>query len=267
MEVFNMITLYTGTPSSGKSFNAVRSILWALRCKKPVIANFALKFTEKEKKRGYEKNFYFVPNNQYTIEMLILFALDHGFIESKKEGQCLVIFDEAGGKFNPKAEKKEIVEWIDFFSQHAKIGFDIILIAQSKAMMDRQIQKFIEYENIHRKLNRYGIFTILPFPVFVSVQVWMQMSERISAEFFLYSSKVSNHYDRYKMFDGFKMSEALMQKIRAIQPDIVDTQNVTSGGNNAIVDALRANLAAKNVVLDPVLETLDAPLSDVFVSS
>ena len=260
-----MIRLFTGTPSSGKSFNAVKYILWNLKFKKPVIANFALKFTEKEIKKGYAKNFYFVPNNQYTIEMLILFALDHNFIETKKENQCLVVFDEAGGKFNPKAEKKEIVEWIDFFSQHAKIGFDIILIAQSKAMMDRQIQKFIEYEHVHRKLNRYGIFVILPFPVFVSVEMWMQMAERISAEFFLYSKKVSDHYDRYKMFDGFKMSEALMQKIRAIQPDIVTSVNTTSGGNNAIVDALRANLAAKNILINPVVEKLDIPITDIFV--
>lgn len=261
-----MIRLFTGTPSSGKSFNAVKYILWNLRFKKPVIANFALKFTEKEIKRGYDKNFYYVPSNQFTIEMLILFALDHNFIETRKENQCLIVFDEAGGRWNPKAEKKEIVEWIDFFSQHAKIGFDCILIAQSKAMMDRQVQKFIEYEHIHRKINRYGIFTILPFPIFVSVEMWFQMGERISAEFFLYSKKVSNHYDRYKMFDGFKMSEALMQKIRAKQPDIAQS-SITSGGNNAIVEALRQNLAAKNVIPDDSIKDLDSSMSEVFVNT
>lgn len=259
-----MIKLFTGTPSSGKSFNATKQILWSLRLKIPVVANFALKFTEKEKMRGYDKNFYYVPSSSFTIEMLILFALDHNFIENRKESQCLVVFDEAGGRWNPKAEKKEIVEWIDFFSQHAKIGFDCILIAQSKAMMDRQVCKFIEYEVIHRKINRFGIFTMLPFPVFVAVEMWMQMAERISAEFFLYSKKVSNHYDRYKMFDGFRMSEALMAKIRERQPDL-DVASVTHGGNNAIVDALRANLKAKNVIPDETITTLDMPMSAVFV--
>lgn len=260
-----MIRLFTGTPSSGKSFNAVKYILFNLRMRKPVIANFALKFTEKEKKRGYDKRFFYVPNNSFTIEMLILFALDQGYIDKKEENQCLVVFDEAGGKWNPKAEKKEITEWIDFFSQHAKIGFNIILISQSKAMLDRQVQKFIEYEHIHRKVNRYGMLVALPFTVFVSIEMWMQNSERISAEFYLYRKSISEHYDRYKMFEGFKISPALMAKIREKQGDLGEQSDVMTG-DKILVNALRNNLKTKGVDLLPELETLDVPLSEVFVN-
>lgn len=262
-----MIRLFTGTPSSGKSFNAVRTILMHLRFKKPVIANFALKFTEKEIKRGYDKNFYYVPSNQFTIEMLILFALSHNFIEKRKESQCLVVFDEAGGRWNPKSEKKEIVEWIDFFSQHAKIGFDCILIAQSRAMMDRQVQKFIEYDVIHRKANRFGAFSLLPFPVFVAVERWMQVDEKIGSEFFLYSKKVSAHYDRYKMFDGFKLSPSLMVKIRERQTEFGDVSDLDSE-EGALIKALRSDCINNNKLpIDDIedLKDLDQPLGEVFV--
>lgn len=260
-----MIRLFTGTPSSGKSFDAVKYILFNLRMGKWVIGNFALKFTEKEIKRGYNDRYFYVPSKNFTIEMLILFALDHGFIEAKKENQCLVVYDEAGGRWNPKCERKEIVEWIDFFSQHAKIGFNIILIAQSRAMLDRQVGKFIEYECIHRKVNRYGPFALLPIPLFVSVEMWAQMNEKISAEFFMYSKKISNHYDRYKMFDGFKLSPALMDKIHQRQPDIVDASIINSR-EDTLVKKLRENLKEKNIIPDPSLADMDSPLGEVFVA-
>ena len=34
--------------------------------------------------------------------------------------------------------------WIDFFSQHRKVGHDFLLVAQNDRMIDRQIRGYIE---------------------------------------------------------------------------------------------------------------------------
>jgi zona occludens toxin len=210
-----MITLYDGTPGSGKSLHLIKTILNNLKWGRDVICNFAIKFTDKEIQRGYDKRFYYVTNEKLTINYLIEHAIDHEYFEKKKESQCLVVYDEAGGKFNTRDfQQKDRMEWIDFFSQHRKCGFDFILVAQSDRMIDRQIRGFIETEKVHRKINNYAFFWILPFPVFVAIERWYVAKERVGAEFFMYHKSWGSHYDSMKMFDGFKMSPELLKKIQ-----------------------------------------------------
>lgn len=221
------ISLYSGTPGSGKSYNAIYQILWALRLKKIVIANFPMTFTKKEKKRGYDKRFFYMPNESITVESLVVFAIEHGMIEAKKESQCLVVIDEAGGRFNCRESlKSDRAEWIDFFSQYRKIGFYFILVAQNDRMIDKQIRGFVEYEIVHRKVNRFGPFKILPFTMFVAVQRWYVVKQKVSAEFILYHKSVSAHYDTYAMFTGFKLSQALLDKINDIRAPLPDSMQV-----------------------------------------
>lgn len=215
-----MITFFSGTPSSGKSYEAVQRVLTALRFKKHVICNFPMKFTDKEIKRGYQERFHFVPNNEFTIEMLLIYAIDNNMIQKKQENQVLVVYDEAGGKYNPKAPRADLAEWIDFFSQHAKIGFNIILVAQSRAMLDRQVYAMLEYEVKHRKINRFGplfLLSIFGITIFSSIEYWAQVREKVGVDFIIYRKSVAEHYDRFRMFDGFKLSEALMKKIKNMQ--------------------------------------------------
>lgn len=215
-----MITFFSGTPSSGKSYEAVQRVLIALRFGKHVIANFPFKFTEKEIKRGYQDRFHYVPNNEFTIEMLLIYAIDNDMIKKRAENQVLVVYDEAGGKFNPKATRSDLTEWIDFFSQHAKIGFNIILVAQSRAMIDRQVYQMFEYEVKHRKINRFGpmfLLSIFGITIFVSIEYWAQVREKVGLDFIIYRKSVANHYDRFRMFDGFKLSDTLIKRIKLMQ--------------------------------------------------
>lgn len=209
-----MITLYTGTPGSGKSYHVVTTALRNLLMKRFVIANFALKFTEKQLKRGYDKRFFYYPNEKITINELVLFALDNDMIEKQKESQCLVIIDEAGGRFNCRDfGKSDRAEWIDFFSQHRKLGFDFVLVAQNDRMIDRQIRGYIETEIRHRKVNNFGPFWILPFPAFVAIEYWYTAKQRVGAEYFLFRKKVALQYDSMKMFSGFKLSAEMLARI------------------------------------------------------
>lgn len=211
-----MITLYTGTPGSGKSLHLIELILRVLGWGRDVICNFPISFTEKEIKKGYADRFFYKTNNEITINAILEHALERGYFDKKKESQCLVIIDEAGGRFNSRDFKQaERMEWIDFFSQHRKAGYDFILVAQSDRMIDRQIRGFIETEKKHRKINNFGPLFLLPVPVFVSIEYWYTAKQRVGSDFFMYRKKIGNRYDSMKMFEGFKLSKELMVKIEA----------------------------------------------------
>lgn len=215
-----MITLYSGTPGSGKSFHLITVILRMLNKGRFVISNFPIKFTEKEKKRGYEERFFYVPNEEITIEYLIKFSIEKGMYQKKKESQCLVAIDEAGGRFNCRDFKNSNrAEWIDFFSQHRKLGYDFILVAQNDKMIDKQIRNLFEYEKKHRKINNFSIFEFLPFTVFVVIEYWYTIKQRLGAEFFMYRKSISNRYDSMKLFSGFKLSQEMLRKIENINSD------------------------------------------------
>jgi len=209
-----VITLYSGTPGSGKSLHLISLILRCLKWNRFVISNFPIKFTEKEIKKGYDKCFFYLTNEEITVDNLIMFALEHDMIEKCKESQCLVVIDEAGGRFNCRDfARSDRSAWIDFFSQHRKVGFDFILVAQNDRMIDRQIRGYVETEKRHRKVNNFGPFWILPFPFFVAIEYWYVAKQRVGYEFFFFQKSIGNRYDSFKMFSGFKLSAELLKKI------------------------------------------------------
>ncbi|MCX8129393.1 MAG: zonular occludens toxin domain-containing protein [Clostridia bacterium] len=211
-----MLTMYTGTPGSGKSLHLVREILEWLRKGKHVIANFPLKFDEEEMTKGYADRFFYKLNADITVNSLLEHAIEYGYIENKKESQCLVVYDEAGGKYNSRnVGAADRTEWIDFFSQHRKLGFDFILSCQGEKMIDKQIRTMVETEIVHRKVNNFGLFFLLPFSLFVAIERWYVAKERVGSEFFRYKKKYGDKYDTMKLFEGFKMSPQLLEKIEA----------------------------------------------------
>lgn len=215
-----MVTLYTGTPGSGKSLHLISLIIRVLNFTfkgikdRQVICNFPITFTDKEKAQGMDKRFHYWTNEEITVNAILEFAIEHDHFIKKRESQTLVIIDEAGGRFNSRDySNKDRSEWIDFFSQHRKAGFDFILVAQQDRMIDRQIRGFVETEKRHRKINNFGPFWLLPFPVFVCIEDWYTAKQRVGSEFFLYHKKIAERYDSFKMFEGFKLSPKLMAKI------------------------------------------------------
>jgi len=233
-----MITLYTGTPGSGKSLHLIELILRVLSWGRDVICNFPITFTEKEIQKGYDKRFYYKTNDEITVNFLLEHAIMNDYFERKKESQCLVVIDEAGGRFNSRDyANKDRSQWIDFFSQHRKAGFDFILVAQQDRMIDRQIRGFIETEKVHRKCNNFGPFAILPFPLFVCVENWYVAKHRVGSEFFLFRKKIASRYDSMKMFEGFKLSQELLAKIEE-RKQRRSEEPVTVEVSDASIDAI-----------------------------
>lgn len=195
-----MIYLFTGTPGSGKSLHLAKIILDRLNKKlkyRNVIANFEI--NEKMNKKG---KFVYIDNLDLNPEFLINYSLEN--FELGKENQCLLCLDECSILFNSRDwnKMKNRMQWIKFFTQHRKLGYEIYLITQQDRQLDRQIRNLAEYHVIHRKVNNFKIGQYLPFSTFVAVTYWYGLNEKLGSEFFTYKKKYGSLYDSYKIFDG-----------------------------------------------------------------
>lgn len=197
------IELYTGTPGSGKSYHAARRIVSRLRRGGGLICNFPV--NEGYVKRRKTRVDYW-DNSELTSQRLTAYALEHH--KKGKEGQTLVVIDECQIKFNCRTfGQKDRNDWIQFFAQHRKLGFNFILITQQDRMIDRQIRGLIETEVKHRKLNNYGIggFFLSLFTGFstwfIAIEYWYGGNKlKLSQSMFRYNKKYEKVYDSYRLF-------------------------------------------------------------------
>lgn len=197
-----MIYLYTGTPGSGKSYHAAEVIDRALRRKIPVLANFEVNLNPKK----HKGDFVYIPTLELSPERFKQYAAEHFSSSRRDEHQGIIIIDEAQIPFNSRdGLNKSRMKWIEFFSQHRHYFYDIILITQMDRMIDRQVRALVETEYKHRKLTNYGAkgwFMIVLFhKMFVAVQYWYPIQERVGSEFFNLRKRVCKLYDTFGKFD------------------------------------------------------------------
>lgn len=201
-----MIYMYTGTPGSGKSLHMANVIYNRVRFNHPTIANFNINTAKI--KRGHPEAFLYRDNSELTPAFLRQYAAayfkDHKF----SEGKIALFIDECQIMFNCREwNAKGRDEWVKFFTQHRKFGYNIFLITQFDSMLDKQLRSLVEYQIIHRKLSNFGIkgkFLSLAMGgnMFVGVSIWYPMKEKTGAEFFRYRKKYGDLYDSYKTFDS-----------------------------------------------------------------
>lgn len=196
-----MIYFYSGTPGSGKSLHVARDIYFRLNRNKKypnVIANFMINEDMIKNKRA---NFIYRDNSDLTVE----FLLDYAYKNHKigVENQTLVVVDECSVIWNAREwmKDKDRMEWLKFFVQHRKMGYNFILVAQTDRQIDRQIRSLFEYEVKHRRVNNFKIGKIIPVPCFAAITYWYGVNERLGVEFFTYRKKWGKFFDSYKTFD------------------------------------------------------------------
>lgn len=216
-----MINLYSGTPGSGKSFHATEKIYYRLRAGENVICNYPIDCNKVKlnflqywiskifrcniKSNRHIGNFEYKQNDDITVQFLLDYArINHSI---KKESETLLVLDECGIKFNPRTFNSfDRMEWIQFFSMHRHLGYDVILISQSDRMIDRQIRSFIEYDHRHRKINNYKAFgKILGLlsggSLFIDVVYWYGIREKVNSEWKRFSSRIASCYDTMLLFN------------------------------------------------------------------
>lgn len=198
-----MISVYTGTPGSGKSYSATLQIYNKIYRPRPkhVVCNYNLNLDEKHK-----KYFHYLPNDQITLDNLLRISNDYFSEHEFHEGALLLVIDEAQLWANSRTwSDGNRLELIEFMSQSRHAGYDVILIAQSDKMIDRQFRALIEYEVKHRKLANFGIvgkiMSLVAFGrVYAAVTTYYGLSERIGVRFFVPRKKIFRLYDSYVMF-------------------------------------------------------------------
>lgn len=199
------ISLYTGSPGSGKSLHMAKELFWHVKMGRSVICNFEIN-TDRFRD---SKSYHYVSNGDMTPEYLIDFARKYFDNKPYKESSIYLYIDECSIQFGARewnaAGRKQ---WIEFFQQHRKLGYEIRLISQMDSMIDKNIRGLVEYEVKHRKVNNYGLFgtvcsiLFLGRPVICCVRYWYPMKQRINAEFMLGSKRYYSLYDTFKLFDG-----------------------------------------------------------------
>ena len=202
-----MITLYSGTPGSGKSYHAVIDMVFKLRkkTKNTVISNIPLDFSRVKDCVG---TFVYVDNKDLTCDYLKCYARDnHDFSGNVREieGQTLVIIDECQVFFNPREfGRSDRLEWVNFFTMHRHLGYNFILISQFDRLIDRQIRNNFEYEVKHRKVNNFKVARLIPVPIFVCIERWYGTNEKCGVDFLVFKKKYGNLYASVRsiLFDG-----------------------------------------------------------------
>ncbi len=230
-----MISLFSGTPGSGKSLHVASYIYERCKREKITIGNFEIN-------RDIVPNseFYFYWDNQdITVDRLVNFSFDYFRDNRFKEGSILLILDEAQLLFNAREWAiKGRSDWILFFTQHRKLGYNIIMVAQFDRMIDKQIRSLFEYEYVHRKLSNFGwrgkllsIWTLNR--LFVAVKIWYPLKERVGAEHFLYNHKYGDIYNTRAMFDIFLEESAPdpeghepEDRSSGVSEDFIDVQDI-----------------------------------------
>lgn len=201
-----MIYLFSGTPGSGKSLHLAEMIRNRLIFNKPVIANFAVRtdLINKKKKLPFSE----IDNYKIQPQFLIDYAKEYWSGKRVIEDHILLVIDEAQILFNAREwHKPQMHEWISFFTQHRKLGYLIVLVAQSDGMLDKQIRNIIEFNFVHRKVSNFGIYgkilSLLSFgKLHIYVKIWYPMKEKVGSEFFRVRKKLYNLYDTYNTFSS-----------------------------------------------------------------
>ena len=198
-----MISLYSGTPGSGKSLHCARTIINWSRLGYPVIGNFPVDLSKYKRAA-----FTYCPNDQLTPDYLIRYSRQKFGSKQPKEGSILLVIDECQLLFNAREwQQSGRAQWLSFFTQHRKLGYDIILIAQFDRMVDRQIRSLIEHEFIHRKMSNFGwqgkiMSLFFGGKTFVAVKRWYPLHEKLGTEIFHARKSLYSIYDSYATFDA-----------------------------------------------------------------
>lgn len=179
-----MIAQVTGPPGAGKSYYAVRKASEALEQGKVVVTNFQMREDWVERVvRHHPRRWMFPwrrkkmianwkPNFMQVEDMS---QLNRIRLQGEGEGRGVVVLDEGHRFLNSRQWNDEgRKEAVDFFTLHRKLGWDVYLITQDAANLDKQVRNLFEYHVRLKNLKRLRILGIpvVPFNLFLAVWDW-----------------------------------------------------------------------------------------------
>lgn len=236
------VRMFTGVPGSGKSYRATSEIVDWLKSGKNVISNYPIKMGYFDKFRNVGK-FVFMPSDQITVDFLLQFAAENHF--PSRKAQTLLVFDEAGIKFNSREfSRSDRQEWINFFANHRHFNFGVILIVQNERMIDRQIRAQVDIEMRHKNIRNHGtigfFLSLFCGGLYIAIETSKEFKENLSSTFFRINKKRANLYDTMALFDlkGNNIIDLSKSKIPEVLPEDAEPEAATI--NQASVENVSA---------------------------
>jgi len=210
--VLKVIEVFTGGVGSGKSYHALsKGLAWVecrLRFRRYVVANFPV--------IRQNERWIYIPNEQLKPLELVRMSFERGWYGN--ESQCLLIIDEASVLFNARdwqLKGKERLDWIKFFAQSRKLGYDIVLISQDIRSLDRQVRSLADVEVKHLAFSRLPYLSWIPR--ILRLQISFAVSYALRTSFngiptvFAVWPWVAKRYDTMRLFDITYLSLAAEQ--------------------------------------------------------
>ena len=133
-----LIEIYTGYPGTGKSLHVAARVRRTARRGYPVISNVMYNVDR-------ERQPIYVPNDKLSPQLLEDFASWYWSDKKVQENSILLVIDEAQLILNARDQQNpDRMRWLGYFAQHRKLGYAIVLVAQSREMLDKQIRALAE---------------------------------------------------------------------------------------------------------------------------
>lgn len=202
-----MLYTYTGTCGSGKSYHATKEIIWRLKRGGVVVTNLEL---DKEKILKYhakkldkavlDEKLIILKNEDITPRKLYEIAVQFYGNKSKN----LLLIDEAADMFNSREwARSDRGSWNKFFRMHRHLYYDVILVSQSRKMLDKQIQYLFDTDVQHRNISEYGFMgtlcaIFLP-KLFVAVGVYVPLKTKSFSNSVWLQKKYYDCYDTFTL--------------------------------------------------------------------
>ncbi len=161
-----MICGYTGTPGSGKTYEAVKAIIENLKVGRIVYTN--IDGLEKSSCREFIKQYTGI--SYYALErQLKIFDNDQtSEFWMHIPPQALVVIDEVQNFFNSRdwqnQANRKFGEWA---STHRHNGYDCILITQNAERLESSVRSLFEWNYVFRKVNFFGSLVQKKYLVYI----------------------------------------------------------------------------------------------------
>ena len=188
-----MIIMHEGVPGSGKSYDAVRKIIEALKRGRVVYTNIdgmnqdtCLEYLAQllgETRDWLSEHLFFLTNDQ--VRSFWLYVQEGAFI----------VLDEVQLFFNSRDFAKESNrEFGNWASTHRHHGYDLLLITQRAARIDTSVRSLCEFRYRYRKLNVFGSLVKKGYLIYTFAG---EDVEHLSIRKATYDSKIFPAYNSY----------------------------------------------------------------------
>lgn len=150
-----MIVGFVGTPGSGKTYEAVKKIVFNLKKGRHVYTN--IDGMDNDIHQEYLKNL--VGMDDYEFDKHFHFLTKDEVIKFWticRHGSFIVL-DEIHKIFNCRDwQSKKNNDFADWASTHRHYGFDLVLITQDMEKVEKQVRSLLEWTYVFRKVNFFG---------------------------------------------------------------------------------------------------------------